>query len=153
MSSIFKLALALAIAPAALAPAAFASEAAPALEPTIPVTIDLSEVEAREGPLYISIQKEDEYMGMRGHGGIIQAVTGNLSEVTYKVDVPGRYAVSLWHDLDDDAVFSMGEDYRIEDGWGGSGELSAAKRPTFDDVAVDVPAYGTSVNVKMFYPE
>ena len=148
MSSIFKLALALAIAPAA-----FASEAAPALEPTIPVTIDLSEVEVREGPLYISIQKEDEYMGMRGHGGIIQAVTGNLSEVTYKVDVPGRYAVSLWHDLDGDAVFSMAEDYSIEDGWGGSGELSAAKRPTFDDVAVDVPSYGTSVEVKMFYPK
>ena len=137
----------------ALAVAATPAFAKPAQEPTIPVTVDLSQVEAREGPLYISIQKEDEYMGMKGFGGIIKVVTDNAAAVTYKVDVPGRYAVSMWHDLNDDTIFSMTDDYEILDGWGGSGTIDPSQRPKFDDVAVDVPAYGTEVAVSMFYPE
>ena len=138
---------------AALGLAAAPAFAKTAQEPTIPVTVDLSQVEAREGPLYISIQKEDEYMGMRGFGGIIKVVTDNAAAVTYKVDVPGRYAVSLWHDLNDDTIFSMTDDYEILDGWGGSGTIDPGRRPKFDDVAVDVPAFGTEVAVTMFYPE
>jgi uncharacterized protein (DUF2141 family) len=121
--------------------------------PTIPVTIDLSEIQALSGPLYISIQKEEEFQGMRGHGGIIQSVTSATTQATYKVDVPGRYAISVWHDLNDDGVFSMDESYNIQDGWGGSGTVTQEARPTFEDSAFDVPAYGANVSVTMFYPE
>ena len=134
----------------AAAPAALANSAQ---EPTIPVTVDLGEVEARPGPLYISIQKEAEYMGMRGAGGIIQAVGEGTDAITYKVDVPGRYAVSLWHDLNDDTVFSMDESYTVLDGWGASGNIDPSRRPVFDDVAIDVPAHGADVTVTMFYPD
>jgi len=132
------------------APSAYAVDAQ---DPTIPITIDLSEVQALPGPLYVSIQKEAQYMGMRGHGGIIASVSDAMTQATYKVDVPGRYAVSLWHDLNDDGVFSMDESYNVLDGWGASGSIKETERPSFDDVAIDVPAYGTEVRVTMFYPE
>ena len=121
--------------------------------PNIPVTVSLDQVRAVDGPLYVSIQKEGEYQGIRGHGGIVKAVTPEMKDVTYNVDVPGRYAVSLWHDLNDDGIFSMDENYRIFDGWGASGDISEGRRPTFDEVAVDVPGYGANVTVTMFYPE
>ena len=47
----------------------------------------------------------------------------------------------------------MTDSYDVLDGWGGSGTLSTDDRPKFEDVAVDVPSYGTSVDVTMFYPD
>lgn len=120
----------------------------------VPVTIDISEVEARPGPLYISIQTEDEYQSMRGAGGIIQQVTPGMASVTYNVPFAGRYAVSVWHDLDEDVRFSMDyETYEISDGWGASGDVDPTRMPTFDDVAIDVSSFGTQTKVAMFYPE
>ena len=140
------------IATPALVTPALANDAAPS--PTIPVTVDLSEVEALPGTLYVSIQMESDYMTDAGFGGVLKPVAGMPEKVTYEVDMPGTYAVSLWHDLDDDQNFSMnlvtGE---IADGWGASGNVSESKRPTFADVAVDVPSYGGEVKVRMFYPE
>ena len=126
---------------------------APLVGEGVPVTVDLTGVEARPGALYISIQTEDEFQGIRGAGGIIEVVNPGMAEVTYRVAEPGTYAVSLWHDLDNDGVFSMSETYQVLDGWGGSGEVDATKRPGFADVAVEVPAYGATVPVTMFYPE
>ena len=104
---------------AVIATPALANDAAPA--PTIPVTVDLSDVEALPGTLYVSIQMESDYMKEAGFGGILKPVAGMPEKVTYEVDRPGTYAVSLWHDLDDDQKFSMnlvtGE---IADGWGAS---------------------------------
>ena len=118
----------------------------------VPVTVDLSEVEARPGKLYISIQTEDQYQGIRGAGGIIEIVTPGMTSATYEVAAPSTYAVSLWHDLDDDGVFSLTDDYQVLDGWGASGTLDPTRRPVFSDVAIDVPAYGAEVAVGMFYP-
>jgi len=42
---------------------------------TIPLTVNLSGVQIADGPIYISVQKRDEYMGMRGHGTIIKTAT------------------------------------------------------------------------------
>ena len=113
-STLRALAVAATVAAPALATPAMANDAA--LGEGIPVTVDLSEVEARPGRLYISIQTESEYMGIRGAGGVIELVTPGMSAATYGIDRPGTYAVSLWHDLDDDGVFSMDESYSVLDG-------------------------------------
>lgn len=36
--------------------------------PTIPVTVNLTGVQIADGPIYISVQKREQYMGMKGHG-------------------------------------------------------------------------------------
>jgi len=119
----------------------------------VPVTVDLTEARALPGKLYISIQTEDQYMSETGQGGIIEDVATSGPRVTYDIDAPGDYAISLWHDLDADGEFSMDERYQLIDAWGASGNAERNARPTFDDVAVSVTADGAFIPVTMFYPE
>jgi len=119
---------------------------------TIPVTVELSGITVTDGPIYVSIQKREHYMGMKGHGGIIKMATPGHMTAVYKVAEPGDYAVSVWHDINDDGVFSMDENYRILDGYGSSGTPPSDKRPTFDDVKITVESFGASVTIPMKYP-
>ena len=121
-------------------------------EGTIPVTIALDGVQATDAPLYVSVQKRDEYMGIKGHGEIVKTTTDGTMMVTVNVDVADDYAVSVWHDLNDDGVFSMTDNYQILDGWGNSGPSNLSGRPSFDDVKVSVPFGGASASVTMKYP-
>lgn len=122
-------------------------------EGTIPVNITLDEIKSTDGPIYVSIQKRAEYMGMKGHGGIIQTATLGEMSTTFKVDAAGDYSVSVWHDINDDGIFSMDENYKVLDGWGNSAAKEVEGRPQFDDVKVTVPSYGANVTVKMKYPQ
>ena len=121
-------------------------------EATIPVTIALDGVQAGDAPLYVSVQKRAEYMGIKGHGEIIKVTTDGTMMVTVNVDVADDYAVSVWHDLNNDGVFSMTENYQILDGWGNSGPSDLSGRPSFDDVKVSVPLSGADASVTMKYP-
>jgi len=119
---------------------------------TIPVIVNLSDVKIADGPIYISIQKRDQYQGMRGHGKVLKTVTpGNMTAMV-KVSEPGDYAVSVWHDMDDDTVFDMSQDYRPLEGWGASGNVPTDRMPTFDDVKINVESFGATVDVPMIYP-
>ncbi|MEP1229917.1 MAG: DUF2141 domain-containing protein [Litorimonas sp.] len=119
---------------------------------TIPVTVELGALQVHEAPLYVSIQKRDEYMGIHGYGGVIQAVSSETMSATFKVDTAGDYAVSVWHDLNNDGVFSMDDNYQILDGWGASGNVPVNRRPKFEDVMVKVETYGATVPVMLKYP-
>jgi len=119
---------------------------------TVPLTVNLSGVEIADGPIYISVQKRGQYMGMTGHGTILKTATPGNMTATVNVAEPGDYAVSVWHDMDDDTVFDMDETYRPSEGWGASGTVPRDRMPTFDDVKVNVESFGTTVNVPMIYP-
>lgn len=119
---------------------------------TIPVTITIDNVRAGNVPLYISVQKRGQYQGIKGHGVILKSTTAGTMQATVKVDVVDDYAVSLWHDLDNDGVFSMNERYQPEDGWAASGTVPMNRAPKFDDVKVTVPMAGKAVAVSMIYP-
>jgi len=119
---------------------------------TIPVTVNLSGVEVADGPIYISVQKREEYRGMKGHGTVLKTVTPGNMTATVKVAEPGNYSISVWHDADDDMVFDMDEKtYRPLEGWGASGNVPTDRMPTFDDVKINVESYGTTVDVPMVY--
>jgi len=81
--------------------------------PTIPVTVNLTGVQIADGPIYISVQKREQYMGMKGHGTVLKTVTPGNMTATVNVTEPGDYSVSVWHDMDDDTVFDMDETYRL----------------------------------------
>ena len=126
-----------------------ANEAADA---NIPVEVNLTGVQIADGPIYISVQKREQYMGMKGHGAILTTVTpGNMS-ATVNVDEPGNYAISVWHDMDDDTVFDMDKTYRPAEGWGASGTVPTDRMPTFDDVKISVESFGTAVTIPVKYP-
>ena len=119
---------------------------------TIPVTVNLSAVQIADGPIYISVQKREQYMGMKGHGTILKTVTPGNMTATVKVSEPDEYSVSIWHDMDDDTVFDMDESYRPSEGWGASGNVPTDRMPTFDDVKIKVESFGATVDVPMVYP-
>lgn len=119
---------------------------------TIPVTVNLSGVQIADGPIYISVQKREQYRGMVGHGTILKLATpGNMTAIV-KVAEPGDYSVSVWHDMNDDRVFGMSETYRPTEGWGASGTAPTNRMPTFDDVKIKVESFGTTVDVPIVYP-
>jgi len=120
--------------------------------PAIPVTVNLTGVQIADGPIYISVQKRGQYMGMKGHGTILKTVTPGNMTATVNVDEPGDYSVSVWHDMDDDTVFDMDETYTPSEGWGASGTAPTDRMPTFDDVKVSVDSYGTDLTIPLIYP-
>jgi len=118
----------------------------------IPVTVNLTGVQIADGPIYISVQNRDQYMGMKGHGTILKTVTpGNMTAIV-NVDEPGDYSVSVWHDMDDDTVFDMSSTYKPIEGWGASGNVPKDRMPTFDDVKVSVDPFGTDLTIPVKYP-
>jgi len=121
-------------------------------EETIPVTVNLTGVQVADGPIYITVQKQEEYMGMKGHRAILKTITpGNMTTVV-NVAEPGDYAVSIWHDMDADMFFDMDQTYRPSEGWGASGSVTTSRMPTFNDVKVKIGSFGTTVNVPLIYP-
>ena len=118
----------------------------------IPVTVTLKGITQTEGPIYVSIQTRENYRSMKGFGGVLKDPTlGDITQ-TFKVDMPGKYAVSVWHDLDDDGRFSMTEDYEVLDGWGASGNVPENREPEFDDVQIEIDKSGANIDVQMKYP-
>jgi len=122
---------------------------------TIPVTVTLTDV-LPEGPnggtIYVSIQTRKDYRSMKGFGGIIKKAELGEMTATFKVDEPGEYSVSIWHDRDDDGRFSMDDKYNVLDSWGASGTPPENSDPTFDDVKVAIPSMGTSLTIDMINP-
>ena len=116
-----------------------------------PLTVNLSGIEARGGNLYISIQTEDQFMKEEGRGEIIKAPAAGDQTFTY--DVPeGVYAVSIWHDDNDNGTFDMGATTGMPlDGWAMHNGLKLRGAPTFDAVSIEVPASGAAVSEAMIY--
>ncbi|MGX6647276.1 DUF2141 domain-containing protein [Maricaulaceae bacterium MS644] len=115
-----------------------------------PLTVSLDGVQG-DGPLYVSVQTEAEYMQNAGTAGtIVQAPEPGAHEFTFDVP-PGAYAVSIWHD-DGNQVFDRDENGWPMDGWALSGTLAEGE-PSFSDAAVTVGPDGASVSLSMIYPD
>ena len=130
----------------------------------IPVTVTITNLDpapkgsdpAPKGsdPVYVSIQTKDQYQSMKGGGGVTPYAKTGAMTATFFVDEPGDYAVSVWHDRDGDARFSMSADYTVVlDSYGASGQPPKDNMPTFDDVKFSVPNMGTSLSVDMINPQ
>lgn len=117
----------------------------------VPLTVTIDEVNG-DGPLYVSIQSEAEFMQNEGTAGrVIQSPEPGRVQLTF--DVPaGLYAVSVWHDINANGVFDRAENGWPLDGWAMSGPVGQ-DTPQFSDVAVSVPAEGAAVEMSMRYPE
>ena len=130
--------------------AILANEAA---DTSVPITITLTDVIQSEVPLYISVQTEAEYRSMKGQGTIMKETSAGALTETISLPSEGDYAVTVWHDLDNDGRFSMNERYEVLDGWGSSGDVWVPGGPTFETAKISVPNFGTEVTVAMIYPK
>lgn len=135
----------------ALSVAVFAASNASAGETHVTLDVTLKGLQASDGKLYVSVQKETDFMQQRGAAGGIYEIDV-ASDTTYSYSVPaGDYAVSIWHDTDNDGKFSMDENWMPTDGWGMSGDYSGEREPTFDEVKINVGFDGAAINIPMVY--
>jgi len=122
-------------------------------EETGGLTVNLQGVLGGGGPLYVSVQKREDFQKDRGtSGGIYKNVKAGNIKYEYTGIPAGEYSVMIWHDIDNDGQFSMDDvTYAPLDGWGASGpELRSA--PTFDDVKISIDNTGTELTILMHYP-
>ena len=117
-----------------------------------PLTFTVDGIEARGGTLYIGVQTEEIFMQDDGvEGSKIEAPTE--SSYTFTYDLPeGEYAVSVWHDLDDDFTFDVDETGMPEEGWAMVNGQALRGPPTFDAVKIALPASGVSATETIAYP-
>lgn len=119
----------------------------------VPIVITLTDMMETNVPLYISVQTEVEYRSMKGQGAILKTTASGTITKTIQLPTAGDYAVTVWHDLDNDGQFSMNERYEVLDGWGSSGDASRSAAPTFEQSKISVPSYGAAATIAMIYPK
>lgn len=127
--------------------------AAAGIASAAPLSVTVTDIEARGGTFYIGVQTEAQFMQDDGVAGeIIEAPEAGAKTFTF--DLPeGTYSVSVWHDFNGNGVFDTAGDGRPLDGWGAINGETLTAVPVFDQVSIAVPAGGTNANVKTFYPE
>lgn len=121
-------------------------------EASVPMTITLTDTMETNVPLYISVQTEAEYRSTKGQGAVLKQTNAGTITETVQLPAAGDYAITIWHDLDNDGRFSMNDRYEILDGWGASGEVSREAAPSFQQSKISVPSYGASATIAMIYP-
>ncbi len=135
----------------ALSAVVLATSTASAGELHATLDVTLTGLQPSDGKLFLSVQKEADFMQQRGTaGGVYEIDVASDQSYSYSVPV-GDYAISIWHDTDNDGKFSMDENWIPTDGWGMSGSSSADKEPAFGDVKINVGFEGAAVNIPMVY--
>ncbi|MEW9798572.1 DUF2141 domain-containing protein [Alteromonas sp. CYL-A6] len=113
--------------------------------------VALNGVKTGHAPLYVSVQDANKIRTSSANAGVILREL-NEESVTVDLEVePGVYAVSVWHDLDEDGKFSMGKNYIPTDGWGASGTPPRDRAPSFDDMKIEIFQNGQVIAVDMDY--
>ena len=117
----------------------------------VPVTIELHSVQDRGGPLYVQIQTEDQFMTQ-------QALAEDMVQdpeagtITFDFDLPpGRYALSVWHDDNQNNTFDFNEYGTPADGWAMINGVTLRAAPTFAVNSFEVTASGGNVEEYMVY--
>ena len=104
------------------------------------------------GDLYISLQSEDQFMQAAAVAGekVVNPQTDTVT-VTFR-DVPdGRYAMSVWHDINGDGTFNMGPQGPA-DGWSMIGADDLRGMPTFAKNSFSLSG-NASLTERVHYPE
>lgn len=125
--------------------------AAPALG--APLIVTLNGVEDRDAPLYVGVQTEDQFMKQDGVAGD-RVVAPEAGSHTFSFDLPeGDYSVSVWHDLNSNGEFDIGEYGMPDEGWAMSNGSNLRGEPTFDEVKVAVGPEGAEITETVQYPQ
>jgi uncharacterized protein (DUF2141 family) len=134
--------------------AAVLASALPAAAGAADVAVEIGGVRSANGPLYVGLQTEAQFLQNAGTAGTIvqKPGVGTLS-VTIPGVAPGDYSISVWHDIDGDGTFDRADSGRPLDGWSmlNAGDLRGA--PTFESVKFTVTESGARVALQMIYAD
>ena len=115
------------------------------------VTITLTDLQTDAGDLFVSLQTQDNFM--RGPD-TASAKVENPQEATATVtiqDIPdGDYALMVWHDIDGDGTFSMGQ-MGPTDGWSMIGASEMRGMPSWEAQSFTLEG-NASMTLTVIYP-
>lgn len=116
------------------------------------LTFQLADVRASRAPLYLSVQRRDQFMEDGGAYGAVLAET-SAGPMTIRIEnvAPGEYAPTVWHDDNANGRFDMGEDYVPLDGWTMVGARRRTGEPSFDAAKIVVGAEDMTIPLEMIY--
>jgi len=116
------------------------------------VTVDLTGVRAG-GTLYVQLQTRDQFLGQdRAVGKLIRVDQPGALRVELADVPPGDYAVSVWHDQNDNRRMEIDPSQgQAVDGWAMLNGAALRARPEFDQVKLSVPAAGAQVPLELRY--
>ena len=132
--------------------AAALAMALPAAAQAGTVTVDLSGLRPG-GTLYVQLQTRDQFLGQeRTASKMIQAPQSGTLRVDLGEVPPGDYAVSVWHDQNDNRRMEIDPSQgQAVDGWAMLNGAAIRARPEFDQVKLSVPAAGAQVPLEVRY--
>lgn len=115
------------------------------------VTVTLTDVQARGGTVYVTLQTEGQFMQSAGLAQRVDSPAAGPVTVTFR-DVPaGRYALSAFHDENGDQQMQSSPIGIPVEGWAMTNGEALRGPPTFDLVSVEVGADGASLSETMHY--
>ena len=135
---------------ACLLPAAWAVAAPQPPQDTATVNVTLDGVRAGAGPLYVSLQSEEQFMREESSASAMVAEPGASTTLDLGAVAPGRYALVVWHDIDRDGEFSMGPMGPL-DGWAMIGGERMRGEPSFAEASFLVEGDAVAVRETMIY--
>ena len=115
------------------------------------VTVTLTGVQARGGQVLVTLQARDQFMQAGGFSQRIEAPAAGPLVLTFE-DVPaGDYALSAFHDENADYQMQSSAIGIPLEGWAMSNGDALMGPPTFDVVAIAIPADGGAITEAMRY--
>ncbi len=142
--NLLKFAIAFCALPVTISAPAFAGD----------VTVTINGVQAGKGDIYVSLQKQNEFMQNRGsYGVIVQAPKAAEQKVVIKDVAAGEYSIAVWHDTNGDGAFTRAENGVPLDGWTMVNASALRGPPVWDQIRFLVPVSDVATTLTMIYPQ
>lgn len=116
-----------------------------------PLIVELDGVRNAGGRLYVSVQRREQFMQeAAAAGSIVDAPTAGSHRFSY--DLPaGEYAVSVWHDDNNNGRFDKDENFMPLDGWAMTNGSALRGEPTFEQVRIVLGDAAANARLSMSY--
>lgn len=115
------------------------------------IRISVTSEEPAVGSIRAELYGGDPALFLEDDGKLQQIavpVTENATEVCFPVSDAGTYAVSLFHDVNDDAKLDRNFVGLPTEPWGISNDPPfKMRKPTFEEASFDVPEGGTDIEI------
>jgi uncharacterized protein (DUF2141 family) len=120
-------------------------------EPKTTLSVEITNVKKGSGKLWIGIYKPNEKFGGDKPGiyKLIEVKSAGNQNATFEVE-PGRYALAVYHDLNNNNEMDKNLVGIPKEPYGFSKDFRPKfSAPSFSDCAFDVPAAGQKISVKI----
>ena len=108
-------------------------------------------ITAQKGTISMAVMDSDAAWTGKGKPvtGRHAKATADSLELVFPDLAPGKYAIRLMHDENDNGKLDTNLVGMPVEGYGFSNNPQVMRKPTFDEARVDVPAAGTAIDITL----